>query len=233
MLYCLLRSIDDLVDEAHPLAEQRVAAIELWVTQRSGAGTPETRALSELVERYPLPGDALSEFCAGMRHDLFKKEIATEPELRRYCEQVGGTVGAMLAALLGTVDPVGVERMATLGTAMQWTNILRDIDEDFEHGRVYIARSTIERFGFPAPGKRAELLRDQIPRVDELYEQGMEAIGLLRSGRRAMGLSAVLYRGILREIERAGFGRRAGRVAVPAWRKRVLAAQYRWLRPEA
>jgi phytoene synthase len=231
-LYCLLRSIDDLVDEEDPDAEWRVVAVERWVEERT-AETPETRVLSELATRYPIPEEALSEFCAAMHHDLSKQAVADEGELRRYCEQAGGTVGVMLAALLGTVDPDGVELMALLGTAMQWTNILRDIDEDLAHGRVYVAAATIDRFGFPAPGQRAELLRDQIARVDELYEGGLGAIPLLRRGRRAMGLSAVLYREILREIERAGFGRRAGRVTVPIWRRRMLTAQHRWLRREA
>jgi phytoene synthase len=118
--------------------------------------------------------------------------------------------------------------MALLGAAMQRTNILRDIDEDLENGRIYIAQRTIERFGLPLPGAREPLLRDQIARADAAYELGWEAIKLLRTGRRAFGLSAVLYREILRQIEREGFGAREGRASVPAWRKSLLVLRHRF-----
>jgi len=162
-----------------------------------------------------------------MRHDLARTAIETENDLELYCHYVGGTVGIMLTALLGTSHPEGETKMATLGAAMQCTNILRDIDEDLAHDRIYIARSTIERFGFPTPGAREDLLRDQIARADALYEDGLGAIPLLASGRRAMGLSAALYREILRQIERSGYGCTPGRVVVPTWRKRVLISQHR------
>jgi phytoene synthase len=228
-LYYLLRTIDDLVDENDPRAASRVAAIERW-TRGEQAATPETQALTELARRYPIPPSALMEFCRGMRHDLSAHTIETEVDLELYCRQVGGAVAVTLAGLLGTVHPDGEEKMALLGTAMQWTNILRDIDEDFARGRVYIARTTIERFGSPLPGSREALLRDQIHRIDLLYARGVDAIPMLRDGRLAMGLSAALYREILRQIERAGFGRRPGRVVIPAWRRRLLTIRHRWMR---
>jgi phytoene synthase len=157
-----------------------------------------------------------------MRHDLAGASIETEADFELYCQQVGGTVGIILSALLGTSHPDGEKKMATLGAAMQWTNILRDIDEDLSHGRVYIARSTIERFGFPTPGARKELLQDQIGRADALYEEGLDAISLLSNGRRAMAISGLLYREILRQIERDGYGQTTKRAVVPAWRRELL-----------
>jgi 15-cis-phytoene synthase len=161
-----------------------------------------------------------------MRHDLAGNPIKTEKELDRYCYYVGGTVGQMLAALLGTSHPDGECKMSTLGKAMQWTNILRDIDEDYAHGRVYIAQTTIERYGFPVPGAREQLLRDQIARADDLYEEGLSAIPLLCNGSQAMSLSTSLYREILRQIERDGYGRTPGRATVPAKRKQTLLAEH-------
>lgn len=228
-LYTVLRTLDDLVDEDSPQAPQRLEAVERWARGQP-ADSPETRTLSELTRRYPLEPEKLLEFCAGMRHDVARASIEDEEELERYCQRAGGSVGSMLAALLGTSRPEGVARMATLGRAMQRTNILRDIDEDAAHGRHYIAAATIERFGAPVPGKRAELMRDQIERAEELYEQGLPVIGMLVTGRRAMALSAALYREILRQIERDGYGREAGRAIVPVWRRRVLIAEHR-LRP--
>ena len=225
-LYYLLRTIDDLVDENDPQAESRVEAIERWA-QGLESDSPEIATLIGLSTRYPLPSQAFIDFCKGMRQDLERTTIETEEDLELYCQYVGGAVGVMLATLLGTSDPAAEELMALLGTAMQRTNILRDIDEDLAHGRLYIARSTIERFGFPAPGSREKLIRDQIARADSLYEQGFAAMPLLSNGRLAMELAATLYREILRQIEREGFGRRAGRAMVPAWRRRMLTAEHR------
>jgi len=163
-LYYLLRTVDDLVDENDPRAAQRVGAIEQW-TRSEQVDSPETRTLTDLSRRYPLRPDALAEFCKGMRHDLARTAIETENDLELYCHYVGGTVGIMLTALLGTSHPEGETKMATLGAAMQCTNILRDIDEDLAHDRIYIARSTIERFGFPHPAheKTSYAIRSPAP----------------------------------------------------------------------
>jgi phytoene synthase len=231
-LYRVLRTLDDLVDEDDPRAPARVGAVERWARGDTSdtdatADTQETRALEDLARRYPLPREALMEFCLGMRHDIVRARVEDDEGFARYCQQAGGSVGIVLASMLGTTHPDGEGKMAALGRAMQVTNILRDVDEDLAHGRVYIARTTIERFGFPAPGAREALLRDQIARADALYEDGAGAIPLLRSGRRAMALSATLYREILRQIEREGFGRNPGRAAVPPWRMRLLSAKHR------
>jgi phytoene synthase len=225
-LYRVLRTIDDLVDDENPQAEHRVEAIERWARGQQ-ADTPETRILTDLSRRYPLPPEALIEFCQGMRNDLAHTVIETEEDLERYCQYVGGAVGVVLAKIFGASHPDGESKMAILGRAFQRTNILRDIDEDHAHGRLYVARTTIERFGFPSPGAREELLRDQIARADRLYDEGLGAIPLLSRGRRGMALSAALYREILRQIERDGYGRTPGRVTVPARRRRLLIAKHR------
>jgi phytoene synthase len=222
----VLRTIDDLVDEDDPQAVERVQAIERWA-RREEADTFETRILADLSQRYPLLPHALIEFCQGMRHDLAGKEIETEDDLERYCQYAGGSIGVALAEMFGASHPDCETKMAMLGRAFQRTNILRDIDEDLAHGRLYIARTTIERFGFPVPGVREALLRDQIARAGRLYEEGLGAIPLLIRGRRAMALSTAMYREILRQIERDGYGRTAGRTTVPAWRKRLLIAKHR------
>jgi phytoene synthase len=174
----------------------------------------------------------LLEFCSGMRHDLNGDVIEDEQDLERYCQNVGGAVGALFARMVGTSHPDGEDKLALLGRAFQRTHILRDIDEDHGQGRLYIARSTIERFGCPAPGAREDLLRDQIARAELLYEAGIDAIPLFPSARRAIALAVSLYREILRQIERDGYGRTPGRVAIPAWRTRLLTYRHRY-RPSA
>jgi phytoene synthase len=228
-LYRVLRTLDDLVDEDDPQAPERVEAVERWA--RGGVpDSPEAHALADLAIRHPLPPVQLLEFCRGMRHDIARATIADDADFERYCQQAGGSVGIVLAVMLGVAGP-NEERaklgMATLGRAMQVTNILRDIDEDLATRRVYISQTAIERFGFPAPGAREELLRDHIARADALFEEGAGAIPLLLGGRRAMALAASLYREILRQLERDGFGAEPGRATVPIWRMRVLSAKHR------
>jgi 15-cis-phytoene synthase len=231
-LYGLLRTLDDLVDEHDPHAPSRVDAIERWAGGEA-PDTPETRTLADLSQRYPVSHEAVIEFCHGMRHDLTGETIATEADLERYCQYVGGSIGVILTRMFGSVDPSCESKMAMLGRAFQRTNILRDIDEDRDHGRVYVARRTIERFGSPTPGAREALLRDQIDRADRLYDMGLAAIPLLSRGARGMAVSASLYREILRQIEREGYGRTRGRVSVPGWRTRLLVSKHRLKRTYA
>jgi phytoene synthase len=224
-LYLVFRTLDDLVDDGHPHADTRVAAVEAWC-RGGAAGSREARVLAELDARHGLPRDALLDFCRGMRDDLAGTPVATEDALEVYCYRVAGTVGVVMTALLGTTDDARARpAAAALGKAMQRTNILRDIDEDLAAGRVYLAAETIARFGSIAPGERAELVRDQIARADALYDEGVAGVALLRSGRRAIGAAAAMYREILRQIEREGYGARAGRAVVPRSRKLIVAAR--------
>jgi phytoene synthase len=224
-LYDVLRKLDDLVDDEQPEAAQRLDAVEAW-TRGEPADTYETHILTDLAHRHALPKHALLQFCQGMRHDIARTIIHTEEDLELYAQRAGGSIGIMLARLLGSAHPEAETKMATLGRATQRTNILRDIDEDATHNRLYIAQSTIERFGGPTPGARADLIRDQIARADALYEQAKDATSMLASGQRAMALCATLYREILRQIERTGCGQNTGRIVVPVWRRRLLIARH-------
>lgn len=225
LLYLVFRTLDDLVDFGDPAAEERVAAVEAWCRGQEAASR-EAEILAGLDSRYGLPRDALLDFCQGMRDDLAGTPILTEDALDVYCYRVAGTVGVVMSALLGTRPGVDARpAAAALGKAMQRTNILRDIDEDLAAGRIYLARETVERFGSLRPGARAELIRDQIARADALYDEGIAGTALLLSGRRAIRAAAFMYREILRQIEREGYGARPGRVVVPRSRKLLIAAR--------
>jgi len=228
-LYLVFRTLDDLVDDGDPRAWERVTLVEAWAAEGIVASR-EGAILADLASRHPIPRDALADFCRGMWTDLVAEPLVSEADVDRYCHRVAGTVGIVMSAVLGTVDDERARPLAAaLGCAMQRTNILRDIDEDLDGGRVYIARDTLARFGPRAlePGRREALLRDQIARADTLYDAGVAGIPLLRSGRRAIGAAASMYREILRQIEREGYGARPGRPVVPASRKLLVAARAR------
>jgi 15-cis-phytoene synthase len=225
-LYLVFRTLDDLVDDGDPRAEQRLAALERWCAGGPPASR-ETRTLAALDARHRLPRDALADFAAGMRQDLDGWRPACEGDVDAYCYRVAGTVGIVMAHVLGFVgEEEQVRRTAAaLGMAMQRTNILRDLDEDAATGRCYVAAETAQQLGPPVPGAREALLRDQIARADALYDEGLSGVPLLVRGRFAIRSAAAMYREILREIERDGYGRHPGRAAVGTTRKLALLAR--------
>jgi phytoene synthase len=240
LLYLVLRTLDDLVDlegANDPVAEARLAAVEAWaarggpVGSTAAAATPETRILEDLGRRHPaLPRDAVADFVAGMRQDLAGPRMATEADVDLYCYRVAGTVGRLMASILGAEGQEADRAARALGGAMQRTNILRDVDEDLARGRVYLADATLRAHGLDratlATGDRSGLLRDGIARADAAYAAGMAGIRLLPHGRRSIRAAAVMYREILRQIERDGLGaRRPWRSVVPRWRKAVILAR--------
>jgi phytoene synthase len=226
LLYLFFRTLDDLVDERRPEAPDRVEAAAAWAEGRPGARTPEVGMLESLAARHPIPRSAVADFCAGMRQDIVRETFASEQDLDRYCYRVAGTVGIVMTAILGARDPVRARpAAAALGMAMQRTNILRDIDEDAASGRIYLARASVARHGSLAPGQRAELVREQIRRADALYDRGLAGVAELRQGRRAIAAAGVMYREILREIERGGYGASPGRAVVSGPRKLAVAAR--------
>jgi len=255
LLYLVLRTLDDLVDvdvraggSTRDAAEQRIAAIEAWASRdeigASAGGAAEVSRelliLDDLARRHPdLPRDAVHDFLAGMRADLAGPQIETDQDAAHYCYQVAGTVGRLMASMLGVVP--GHEREAdraarALGAAMQRTNILRDIDEDLANGRVYLSAASLRAHNIdPAAASgstslrdadRGELLRDEIARADAEYDEGLNGIRYLTHCGRSIRSAALLYREILRQIERDGYGaRRPHRPVVGRARKATLLAR--------
>jgi phytoene synthase len=226
LLYLVFRTLDDLVDEDRPEARARVEAVAAWAEGRPGVPTREVGVLEALTARHPLPRVAVADFCAGMRQDLARETFATEADVDRYCYRVAGTVGVVMTAVLGARD-AGRARPAAiaLGVAMQRTNILRDIDEDLAGGRVYVAQEAVDRHGSLRPGHRAALLRQQIAYADRLYDRGLDGVEELLRGRRAVAAAGAMYREILRQIERDGYGASAGRASVGRARKVAVGAR--------
>ena len=243
LLYLALRRLDDLVDLEAPSgsaqradAQQRLAAIRTWLSTGAvaDAGGDELAIFVDLQRRTPaLPTDAIGAFLDGMESDLAGPVMESDADLDLYCYQVAGTVGRLMAALLGVRggDDAQADRAArALGAAMQRTNILRDIDEDLANGRVYLPATALRRVGLdPAAASGPTSLRDgdrralymaEIARADAEYEVGVAGIRHLLNGGRSIRVAGHLYREILRQIERDGYGvRRPHRPVVGRVRK--------------
>lgn len=241
-LYLVLRTLDDLVDHADPGAEIAIGDVEAWAAGEPPRGTL-SHILGDLASRHPaFPRDAMADFCAGMRADVAGPDHRTEADLSRYCYQVAGTVGRMMAAVLGVRPGHEIEADAaarSLGMAMQRTNILRDLMEDAGRGRVYMPHDAFHEVGlapedgtlllaelpsWPAETRAAFVLR-QASRAEAEYRAGLVGVGLLRKGRRSVVAAALMYREILRQIEREDHGGRRPRVVVSRVRKVALVAR--------
>ncbi len=247
LLYLVLRTLDDLVDidiraggSSREAAEARIAAIERWTRGEplaAGSRVRELIILDDLAARNrAFPRDAVLDFLEGMRADLVGPNIATDDDAARYCYQVAGTVGRMMASLLGIAHggEAAADRAArSLGSAMQRTNILRDIDEDLAAGRIYLSHERLRAHGIDptatsgphalSEADRRALLKEEIARADAEYEEGLAGIGYLQHGRTSIRAAALLYREILRQIERDGYGaRRPHRPVVGRGRKALL-----------
>lgn len=179
------------------------------------------------------------DFCAGMRADLAGPHHATDADLDRYCYEVAGTVGRLMAPLLGVEPGCAAEAdqaARALGAAMQRTNILRDLREDARSGRVYLPDDALAAAGLgsgcdPATAaaiqdlpawpeeRRRALIAPQVARAHADYATGIAGIGCLSRGRGGIRAAAAMYAEILREIERDGYGRSGRRAVVPRHRK--------------
>jgi phytoene synthase len=246
LLYLALRRLDDLVDLEAPSgsaqradAVRRLAAIRTWLSSGAidTAAGDELAIFVDLQRRTPrLPTDAIGAFLDGMEGDLAGPTMESDADLDRYCYQVAGTVGRLMAALLGvhSGDDVQADYAARAhGAAIQRTKILRDIDEDLANGRLYLPASALRRVGLdPAAPSGPTSLRDgdrralyvaEIARADADYEVGAAGIRYLQNGGRSIRVAAHLYREILRQIERDGLGvRRPHRPVVGRARKAAL-----------
>jgi phytoene synthase len=229
LLYYVCRTLDDLVDTGHPQARRRIEQVSDWAANGGPPTGREEAILMDLFARYSaMPRDAMVDFCAGQLDELGRIIIETEADLDLHAYRAAGTVGRLMAGLLGVRDPAALSSAEALGIAMQRTNILRDIDEDLARGRVYIPAETMEAVGVRdlARDNRERLLQFEIAIADRWYDQGLAGTRFLVQGRRQVRAAALMYREILRQLERDGLGRiRPSRSSVTTRRKCWLMAQ--------
>ncbi|MEZ0322126.1 MAG: phytoene/squalene synthase family protein [Thermus sp.] len=188
--------------------------------------------LAWALERWAIPFEAFCHMKEGFLTDLGPVRLRTEAELLHYCYQVGGTVGRMMAQVMGGE---GAEREAiALGQAMQLTNILRDVGEDLARDRVYLPESLLRRFAVSledlfarraTPGYRG-LLAHLEAQARALYREGLKGIPRLRVGKAAIALATLQYKGILDKLRLMGYENLGRRAHLKPWERL-------WLLPRA
>ncbi|MCW8840469.1 MAG: presqualene diphosphate synthase HpnD [Gammaproteobacteria bacterium] len=231
-LYAFCREVDDVVDECSDTLIAR-KQLEQWREEvaRLYQGRPEhpvTLALQPLLERYNLPQEYLLELIDGMEMDLEQTRYEDFSQLALYCYRVASVVGLLSAEIFGYSDRHTLNYAHDLGMAFQLTNILRDIREDAQRGRVYLPADEMTRFGVTREQIRRgevhegtrQLLALQAERAERFYQQAFAKLPEAdRHAQRSGIIMAAIYRRILRRIVEEGYPVLERRVALPVWKK--------------
>ncbi|HEY5351347.1 MAG TPA: presqualene diphosphate synthase HpnD [Streptosporangiaceae bacterium] len=224
-VYAFARRIDDIGDGTLPpagklaaLAEARASVMALAGDNAPGSpglADPVLVALADAGRRFPIPLEAFGELIDGCEADVRGTSYVTFDDLRNYCRCVAGSIGRLSLGVFGTRDVDTAAPLAdALGVALQLTNILRDIREDYRDGRIYLPAEDFKRFGtelrpggsgWPAADpKLVELVVFEAERARDWYSRGLRLMPLLdRRSAACTGAMAGIYFRLLQNIAAA------------------------------
>jgi 15-cis-phytoene synthase len=228
-LYAFCRISDDLVDRAEPNALGRLMA---W-QERSLSSHPYEDDLAALAwadtrARYRIPRRYAEQLIEGVSLDIVQNRYESFEELSAYCYGVASTVGLMAMHIIGFEGRQAVPFALKLGVALQLTNILRDVGEDWRAGRVYLPQKELAEFGLGdedlscgrVDARWQAFMRFQIERNRQLYREAAPGISLLEpDGRFAITAAADLYQAILDDIEAHQYDVFTRRAHIRTWGK--------------
>jgi len=235
-VYAFARRIDDIADGGAS-KDVRLAALsgarDDLARLDEETDDPVLVALGDACRLFPLPQEALGELIDGAVLDVEGRTYGTFAELVGYCRHVGGTIGRLSLGVFGAEDkgPHAMSLADDLGVAFQLTNILRDVREDRDEGRVYLPQEDLELFGCSLePGLAdagfAELVRFEADRAEGWYARGLELLPLLdRPSASCVSAMAGVYRRLLHRIARDPERVLDGRLSLPGWEKGWVAAR--------
>lgn len=231
-IYVWCRRTDEIMDGPQAVAlpaATLLSRLDAWEERTRGLFEGRTaddldRVMVDTMTRFPQPQQAYLDMIEGQRMDVTKQRYATFAELELYCYRVAGTVGLMSQAVMG-LDPAYTsapwserpdpsQAAIALGIANQLTNILRDVGEDRERGRIYLPEDEMKRFAYAESDLLAGKLNDnwralmefQLARAREWFARSEEGVRWLSADARwPVWASLRLYRGILDVIERHDF----------------------------
>lgn len=234
LFYAFCRLVDDIADDPHLPANQKITALDAWLTAlRHPLQRGLPRDLADLMNRHELDSNLFQEIVKGVRMDAHSVRIADFPQLRQYCWRVASAVGLISARLFGCRSEAAKAYAENLGMALQLTNILRDTAEDAALDRIYHPLSELALFGvseedlFEAretPALRA-YFEYQAGRAWFYFRAAEQS--LPGSERRLLIPAEIMrafYESLLRQIQRGGFRVFRTRYRIPKWRKLLLAA---------
>ncbi len=246
-VYAFARRIDDIGDGDLPKAEKarrleqaRAQVLALAAREAPGDTDPVLVALADVGRRFDIGLEAFGELIDGCLADVNETSYETFDDLLHYCRCVAGSIGRLSLGIYGRTQPARQDKMADdLGVALQLTNILRDVREDYRNGRVYLPREDLVKFGceiepggtelFPAQEQRARfasLVDFEAARAREWYGSGLRLLATIdRRSAACTGAMAGIYRRLLDKIAGNPGAVLSGRMSLPAGEKVLVALQ--------
>lgn len=214
-LYAFCRITDDLIDRpAGDLVEGLAAWRACTTVSPPPCDNPVALAWADTRTRYVIPARYAEQLVQGVAADLTKQRYRTFEELAVYCYGVASTVGLMAMHIVGFSGSDAIPYAVKLGVAMQVTNILRDVSEDFAAGRIYLPQEELAAFGLSdediatgcADARWQRFMQFQIARNRQLYAEALPGVAKLDpAGRYAIAAAAELYRAMLDDIEQHNY----------------------------
>jgi len=221
-VYAFARRVDDIGDGSLPAADKlaALAGARASVTSLAGqeadvSADPVLVALADAARQFPMPVSAFGELIDGCEADVRGTRYATFGDLEHYCRCVAGSIGRLSLGVFGCKDAAVAAPLAdALGVALQLTNILRDVREDFGNGRVYLPADDLERFGAVlkpdaaiavlADSRLEDVVRFEAERARGWYATGLRLMPLLdRRSAASAGAMAGIYFRLLEHISAA------------------------------
>ena len=215
-LYGFCRFVDNLVDKSRNRSKQELInelnclAEELKVAYRSGASEhPVFSSFIDIALTHNIPIKYPLDLIKGMLMDVKQYNYQNYDELYLFCYRVAGVVGLMMTHIIGYEDEKAFKYASKLGIAMQLTNILRDVQEDKNNGRIYLPTDERKRFNVKESDlydenmslNLKELMKFSADRAHKYYEEAMPGIDMLKKDCQfAIYSAADIYRYILNEI---------------------------------
>ena len=248
-LYAFARYIDDIGDGDAPpqvklsqlasLREITLAIAGVGGGTVGDVGGPAPDDLEAVIagvayaaREFPIPVEAFEEIIAGCEEDSRQTSYQTIDDTVRYCRLVAGSVGRLSLGVFGSDAPDITPKIADdLGVALQLTNILRDIVEDADMGRVYLPAEDIAKFecapDLSGPRENiGELVMFESERALEWFDKGFELLGHLdRRSRACVSAMSGIYFRLLRRIRQNPAAVLDERMSLPAWEKSLVAAR--------
>jgi len=220
-LYAFMRYADEIVDNpGRTTLDEQLSALEAFEEETLAAvagervPNPVLRAYANTVRERAIDPEDIAAFMKSMKMDTHVFRYQTYEDLAVYTYGSAAVVGLMMCRTIGVADRRADVHAETLGVAMQLTNFLRDLSEDWRRGRVYLPLEDLERFGYTEEELGAgvvderfvELMRFEIGRTRRLYALADGGMGFIPRGRRYPVIVArELYAAILDRIEAQGY----------------------------
>lgn len=242
VLYAWCRRADDAVDDAPNHATAAAALVELQqeleaIYAGQTPSDPQLQAFADVVQRTKMPKAYPAELLAGMAMDLHGTRYDDPAVFLQYCYRAAGVVGLMMCHVMGVTHLAALQAACQLGMAMQMTNICRDVQEDWQRGRLYLPTPLLAQCGLlalplrlgqpllPAHGPMlAKVVRELLLQANERYRQGLSGLRFLPwRAAIAIGVAAAVYADIGTALARQGYDPLQGRAYTSAGRKVWLA----------